>query len=111
MGACLSAAVADLAEATAWCLKATADDPRAVAAGCTPYLHMFGLTLGAHLLSKGALAAAETLRAGTEDEAFLRGRIATARFFAEQLLPRVQGLKPAAMAGADLLYALEAEDF
>ena len=72
---------------------------------------MFGLTLGAHFLGRGALAAAEALREGSEDEAFLRGRIATARFFAEQILPRVEGLQPAATAGTELLYALDAEAF
>ena len=111
MGRNLGQAVASLSEATAWCLKAMAEDPRAAASGCSPYLQMFGLTLGAHFLGRGALAAAEALREGSEDEAFLRGRIATARFFAEQILPRVEGLQPAATAGTELLYALDAEAF
>ena len=84
-----------------------ADDTNAAAAGGTPYLRMWGLVLGAHLLAKGALAAERGIAAGDEAERdFFQDRIAVARFFCQQLLPEATALLPAATAGTELLYAL-----
>ena len=105
----LTDAVNALEAATDWLLRTLADDVNAAAAGCSPYMKMCGLTTGAYLLAKGALAARATLDAGADDPAFLEGRIATARFFAEQLLPQAAASLPAVTAGADLLYAIPAE--
>jgi alkylation response protein AidB-like acyl-CoA dehydrogenase len=77
------------------------NNPDDVAAGATPYLKMMGLTLGGWLLARQALASRQH-----PDPAFAAAKRATARFFAEQLLPQVQGLGAAAMRGAELLYAI-----
>lgn len=79
------------------------------AAAATPYLRMFGLTLGGTLLAREAAEAARRLEAGTGDPAFLRAKIATARFFAEQLLPAAPALLGPITRGADLLYAIPEE--
>ena len=85
------------------------DDPNGAAAGCSPYMKMFGLTAGGYLLAKGALAARAMLAAGGGDNTFLIDKIATARFFAEQLMPQAVSQLPAVTAGADLLYAIPPE--
>ncbi|TGX53672.1 acyl-CoA dehydrogenase [Sphingomonas gei] len=45
------------------------------------------------------------------DPAFLRMKAIAARFYVEQIVPEAMGLKAAAMAKADLLYAIDAEAF
>jgi hypothetical protein len=79
------------------------------AAGATPYLRMFGLTLGGLLMARQAKEAARRLSAGEGDPAFLKAKIATARFFAEQLLPQAPALLGPVTRGADLLYAIPEE--
>jgi hypothetical protein len=80
---------------------AGANNPDDVAAGATPYLRLMGLTLGGWLLAKQALASR-----AHPDPQFAAAKRATARFFAEQLLPQVQALSASAMRGAALLYAI-----
>lgn len=63
--------------------KLGADAPQALAAAA-PYLRLFGLTLGASALAKEALA--------SSDDAQGPARVATARFFAQNLLPVTSGL-------------------
>jgi hypothetical protein len=70
---------------------------------------MFGLTLGGTLLARQAAEAARRLEAGEGDPAFCKAKIATARFFAEQLLPAAPALLGPITRGADLLYAIPEE--
>jgi acyl-CoA dehydrogenase len=76
-------------------------------AGATPYLRIFGLVAGAAYLAEIALAAHKAKSAGDSNPAH-NARIATARFFAENLLPAVAGLEPAVMSGADSVLQSEA---
>lgn len=97
-----------LEAASAWLLEQLPGNPQSALAGASPYLKLFGAVAGAHFLGLGAMEAARELGAGG-DTNFLRGRIATARFFAEQMVPPAAGLAGPITAGADLLYALDAE--
>lgn len=104
----LGDALAATQAATIWLTGANdADD---IAAGATPYLRMMGVTLGGWLLAKQALVAARQLAAGEGDPAFLKAKIATARFFAEQILPQVGALSGPVTRGAALLYAIGEDD-
>ncbi len=103
----LEDALAATKTATLW--LAAANNPDDVAAGATPYLRMMGLTLGGWLLAKQAVTAQAMLAAGTGDPAFLNAKIATARFFAEQLLPQVGALSGPVTRGAAGLYAISEE--
>jgi alkylation response protein AidB-like acyl-CoA dehydrogenase len=85
--------------------------PRDAAAGATPYLRLFALTLGGSLLAKQARVAADRLAAGEGDPAFLQAKVATAHFYAAQLLPQVHGLHAAATASAEALFALDPAQF
>jgi hypothetical protein len=86
------------------------NNPDDVAAGATPYLRMMGVTLGGWLLAKQALAAQHKLVASDGDPAFLKAKIATARFYAEQILPQVGALSGPVTRGAATLYALSEDD-
>jgi alkylation response protein AidB-like acyl-CoA dehydrogenase len=96
----LSTQLDALETATTWMLKNGAADPNAALAGSSPYQRMWGLVVGGWLLAKGALA-----EAGTGDDT----RLVLARFYAGQLLPQASGLLAAATAGAEDLFALDAE--
>ena len=68
---------------------------------------MCGIVTGGWLLARSARAARRALDAGGGDDEFLRQKVVTARFYAEQLLPQAAGLAPAVTAGpADLAQAV-----
>ncbi|WP_194743301.1 acyl-CoA dehydrogenase C-terminal domain-containing protein [Thermaurantiacus tibetensis] len=79
------------------------------AAGATPFLRMFGLTIGGTLLARQAAEALRRLEAGEGDPAFLRAKVATARFYAEQILPAAPALLGPITRGAEMLYAIPEE--
>jgi 3-(methylthio)propanoyl-CoA dehydrogenase len=104
----LATGVSVLREATDWILSRGPAEPNDVLAGATPYLRLSGLVIGGWLMARSALAASRLLRtAGGADAAFLRDKIATACFYAEQLLPQAAGLLPAVTAGAGPLFRID----
>ncbi len=105
----LAAAVTALAEATDWLISRRTGEPNAVAAGATPYLEMFGTVAGGYLLARGAVAARELMAESGGEADFLAAKIATARFYAEQILPRAPALLGPVTRGDELLYAIEPE--
>ena len=78
-------------------LQAMKDDPQDALAGATPYLRIFGLAAGGAYLAECALAARE--RGGCEKPENA-ARVATARFFAENIAPASSGLERQVVAGA-----------
>jgi len=95
MGERLGAAVAALATASRWMGGALQTSPDAALAGAQPYLRLFGLAAGGIYLARGALA---VVRDGGTDSA---GRIALARFFAENLATAAPGLADTVTTGAE----------
>ncbi len=80
-------------------------DQNSAFAGASPYLRLFGLTLGGACLAKAGLAA-ETLAAhGDESEL---GRVGLARFFAEKLAVAAPGLARAIASGGAPLQSYDA---
>jgi 3-(methylthio)propanoyl-CoA dehydrogenase len=88
----LGAALEALKQATAW-LQQSHADPDDAAAGATPYLRMFAVTAGGFLLARAALAGRAAGDRLAED------KLASARFYARQLLPPASALLPAITAG------------
>ena len=89
-----------LDRATSWMHAAMAGNrPEDALAGATPYLRLFGLAQGAAGLAEIALAAEAAAAAGDTSPAHA-GRVALARFFAENLLTAAQGLEATVTAGA-----------
>ncbi len=95
MGERLGAAVEALAVASKWLGGALQKSPDAALAGAQPYLRLFGLASGGVYLARGALA---IVREGETDSA---GRIAIARFFAENLATAAPGLADTVTTGAE----------
>jgi alkylation response protein AidB-like acyl-CoA dehydrogenase len=95
-------------EAVAYILANAKTNTKAVYAGSCAYLRLAGLVLGAWQMARGLLAA-ERLR--DSDPAFYNTKIATARFFIENLLPQAQGLATSIVEGGYSANALEVEQF
>ena len=77
-----------LEAATEWVVTAARDGAGLPTAGATHYLRLAGAAIGGWLLARGALAAQRRMDAAGEDRGFLAAKIATARFFADQILPQ-----------------------
>jgi len=95
-------------ESIAYILANAKSDIKAVYAGSFAYLRLSGLVLGAWQMARGLLAA-ERLR--ESDTAFYSAKIATARFFAENLLPQASALATSIVESGQSTNALEAEQF
>ena len=93
--------------ASQYLLAALGQNSIEVFAGATPYLRLFGLVAGSAYLAEEALAAHEAAKAGDHNPAHA-ARIATARFFAENLLPAAGGLERAVVSGAQSVLQAEA---
>ncbi|MCW5752401.1 MAG: acyl-CoA dehydrogenase [Alphaproteobacteria bacterium] len=98
----LAQAVQALGEATGWLQAVQADRPEDAAAGASAYLRMFGIVTGGYLLARAALAAQRAL-GGRPGDRFLKEKIATAAFYAEQILPQGTALLGPVTAGAGRL--------
>ena len=83
------------------CSPTAPQDPQNALAGATPYLRLFGTVLGGWFLARQAIAARA---AGSDD--FHAAKVATARYYLEQVLPTARGLVPSVIAGPDTLLAL-----
>ena len=108
IGRGLRDAEAALAAAGAWLRERGEDEPAATAAGATPYLRLFGAVAGGWGLARGALAAARHLAEGGNDP-FYAAKLATARFYAEQILPPAAALLGPITRGAENLMAIPPE--
>jgi 3-(methylthio)propanoyl-CoA dehydrogenase len=101
-------AVASLREATATILEAMSTSPDRAYAVSVPYLRLCGYVMGGWLLARSADVAARKLAAGDADREFLAGKIVSARFYAEQVLPQALGLARVVTGGAGSVVEVEA---
>ncbi len=76
-----------------------------------PYLKLFGTVAGGWLMARSALIALERLNLPGADRAFLEGKLATARFYLEHLLPQAGALAQTVTRGAASTLALEVAAF
>ncbi len=95
----LKEAIDALERASAHLAGKLAKAPNEALAGATPYLRLFGLAAGGAYLGETALAAKVAMIAGDADPAH-PARIATARFFAENIMPASAGLERVVVDGA-----------
>ncbi|MEQ1786467.1 MAG: acyl-CoA dehydrogenase [Acidimicrobiales bacterium] len=97
--AALADALAGLRTATDWLLANGLANPLDALAGATPYLRLFSVVTGGWVMAQQALKATALLAdASAADRAFYDGKVLTARFFCEQILPQAAGLIPAVTA-------------
>jgi hypothetical protein len=66
-----------------------ASSPNAAFAGGVPYLMLAAIVVATWQMARALIAAEDRLEAGGDDADFMRAKIATARFYAEHVLPRV----------------------
>ena len=92
--------VAALRGAVGTILEAMAGSPDRAFAVSVPFLKLCGTVMGGWLLAKSADVAARRLAAGDADREFLAGKLASARFYAEQVLPQAQALARIVTGGA-----------
>jgi alkylation response protein AidB-like acyl-CoA dehydrogenase len=114
--AALAEGAAALARSTDWLIETHGTNPALALAGATPYLRLFGTVAGGWLMAMAALAAARRLREGamneaTGDKTFLTAKLATARFYADNILVQAEGLTAQIMRGGLPVLGLAAELF
>src|SRR6202158_1820979 len=107
----LQSAAAALKSAVDWVVPAYGQASRAAHAASVPYLRLWGLVAGGWQLARGAQVAARLLAENKGDATFYRGKIATARFYAECLLPQAAALARAITLGSESVLALSDEQF
>ena len=110
MHGCLQTAVEALQTATDTVLAGAERDAELPNAVAFNYLMLMGYTLGGWQMARAALIAS-TRQATGNDRAFYTAKLKTARFYAEQVLPRCGGLARTIAFGADAVMAMGADDF
>jgi 3-(methylthio)propanoyl-CoA dehydrogenase len=107
----LQSAATALKSAVDWVVPAYGKASRAAHAASVPYLRLWGLVAGGWQLARGAQIAARLLAENKGDPTFYRGKIATARFYAECLLPQAAALARAITLGSESVLAMSDEQF
>ncbi len=102
-GAKLREALASLERASRWLLERIASAPNDALAGATPYLRLFGSTLGGCKLAEEALAA-RALDGFGDPQRY----VTLARFFAENISVQAGALERAVIDGADAVNGADA---
>ena len=101
-GTKLREALAALDRTSRWLLERLASAPNDALAGATPYLRLFGVTLG------GCMLASEALAAGGDGIAEPARYVTLARFFAENLSVQAGALEKTVTESADAVTGADA---
>ena len=104
-------AIDGLEAATRWLVENYAADPKLAAAVSVPYLKLFGTVAGGWLMGQAALIAVAKAKDRASDASFYKAKLATARFYADHVLPQAQSLARQVTAGAESILGLEPADF
>jgi 3-(methylthio)propanoyl-CoA dehydrogenase len=99
-----------LEQATQWMLQAIEQDPDAALGASVSYLMMTGYVCGGWQMARAAVAARVNLQAGRHPS-FHRAKIATATFYAEQVMPKAFALLPIVRSGASTALTLGEDCF
>jgi 3-(methylthio)propanoyl-CoA dehydrogenase len=84
-------------------------NPHAAFAGAVPFLRLMGIVAGGWQMARAALAAKK--RMGQGDPSFCQAKIATAQFYAEQVLVQAPALRDTVVKGASQVMTLSEEQF
>ena len=104
-------ALGDLQQASLWLMQNAMTNPDNAGAAAYPYMELMGnLSLGLMWL-RMARASAAALANGAGDSAFHEAKLATARFYAEKVMPRTNALRREIEAGSESLMALPVAAF
>src|SRR5690554_4375377 len=82
-----------------------------VGSSSVDYLMYSGYVVLAYLWARMAKVSQDALAAGTDEEAFYKAKLTTAKFYFARVLPRTKGHAASMVAGADSVMDLAEEDF
>ncbi|MDN6320298.1 MAG: acyl-CoA dehydrogenase C-terminal domain-containing protein [Marinobacter sp.] len=105
----LAAAFERLSDVTEHVIKQASEDPNAIGAASVDYLDLFGLTAVGYMWARIVKAAAP--KAGHDTSGFYSGKLKTARFYYDRLLPKTVSLAEGIRSGSDSMMALTADEF
>ena len=111
IGVRLAAATAALQNSIDWVVRTSSTNPRTAFAGSVPYLNLWGVVAGGWQMARAAKVAVDKLAKGEGDATFMRAKVATARFYAESLLPLAEAYALSAMTGSQGALALGTDQF
>ena len=107
----LNNALDALEQATDWLLKNYQTDVNIPGSIAVNLLMLMGTVCGGWQMSRAAIIANNKINAGDDDNAFLRTKIKTARFYADHILPRTSSYLQSILAGSHSTMALDDEEF
>ena len=105
----LAAAFERLSDVTEHVLGQAGDDANAIGAASVDYLDLFGMTALAYMWARMVKAAAP--KAEGDTSGFYTGKLKTARFYFDRLLPKTVSLAEGIRSGSESMMALTAEEF
>ena len=100
-----------LEEATNWLLGKAEDEPSVVYLAAFDYMMLAGTVVGAWQMGRAAEVAHKKLADKDGDADFYKAKIITARFYAEEILPRSAGYLEAATSDSSSAMELPEEQF
>ncbi len=86
-------------EATDWLAANARGNLGGALSAAVPYLHLANTVAGGWMMGKAALVAAARLASGEGDQTFYRTKVATARFYADQMLPQAAAFADTVISG------------
>ncbi|MBB5464998.1 alkylation response protein AidB-like acyl-CoA dehydrogenase [Paraburkholderia sp. Clong3] len=110
IGTALATGVQALEDATGWMLRTLATQVDEALASSVDYLMLAGYVCGGWQMARAALAASKQCAAG-DDPDFHQAKLATARFYADKILPKTGALTEAIRSGMSGASNLAAEQF
>jgi acyl-CoA dehydrogenase len=100
-----------LAEVTDWLLESAKTDVDAAGSVSVNLLMLMGTVIGGWQMARAAVLAIEKLDGGAADSSFYETKLTTARFYAEQIMPRVRAYRDAVVAGSENIMSLSEQQF
>ncbi|WP_438731256.1 acyl-CoA dehydrogenase C-terminal domain-containing protein [Parasphingorhabdus sp. DH2-15] len=107
----LEKANGELKAATMWFMQNGMQNPNHVGAGAHSYMHIMGIVSLGLMWLRMSRAARQGLADGTGNAKFYETKLATARYFAERIMPDAGALRRKIEAGGDAIMALDPEMF
>jgi len=111
IGAALSVGVDRLQTGVAWLIDNAPADQNVPGAASVNLLMLAGTVVGGWQMARAALAVTKDSSSVADDAAFRKAKLLTAKFYAEQIMPRADGYLKAATAGAETLMAMPEDSF
>jgi alkylation response protein AidB-like acyl-CoA dehydrogenase len=105
----LAAALERLSDVTEHVIGQAAESPNAIGAASVDYLDLFGYTALAYMWAKVVKAAAP--KAENDTSGFYTGKLKTAHFYFDRLLPKTVSLAEGIRSGSESMMALSSEEF